>query len=118
MIKTDLNTNEPFRTLGFKAATIALGLVVLLTGVPDVMGQEEGDAEQEALIDFNPPPEMPLDLLIKMVSDELDRLDESIQLRLQAQIDIDRVEQVYRFIQAIQLTNHDQPIRPVLLNDL
>lgn len=48
-------------------------LVVLLCGVPDAYGQDEpaADGNDEALIEFNPPAEMPLDLLIKMVSDEL-----------------------------------------------
>lgn len=55
----------------FRASGVfALVLVVALCCVQQTWGQEEQGAEDE-LIDFNPPAEMPLDLLIKMVSDEL-----------------------------------------------
>lgn len=53
------------------AKAVVLVLALLIVGAPQALGQE-GDAEaQQELIDFNPPPEMPLDVLIKMVSDEL-----------------------------------------------
>ena len=45
-------------------------VITLLIGGHHAWGQEAGATEDE-LIEFNPPPEMQLDLLIKMVSEEL-----------------------------------------------
>ena len=62
---------------GIFGVTKMLGLTFVLTlGAAYSALAQDGVAEAEPgegeeLIDFNPPPEMPLDLLIKMVSDEL-----------------------------------------------
>lgn len=55
------------RLSGFAGLVAVLALVA---ASPYVIAQEEPAAVDE-LIEFNPPPEMQLDLLIKMVSDEL-----------------------------------------------
>lgn len=38
---------------------------------PDAVGQEQVNETEEEFVDFNPPPEIPLNTLIQMVSDEL-----------------------------------------------
>ena len=56
--------------LSLVSTTLSFAIFFALVA-PSAYCQPEQDGEAKELIDFNPPPEIPLDTLIQMVSDEL-----------------------------------------------